>query len=805
MSSITELTAKHQYITLMLVTILSLVFIGLRIDKVFADSYLQLDPRTGVPDDPVDNVENTIGNRCAQPLSATNGPHTYHPIWAGPYYLTPSYAAYSSGAWQDISIYGSSYICPGVAYGGDYNIKFKNLHTDPTYGVGWADFTGTREIDFTNGAVKGVNYNWSDVESIGDYRIHFAGQNGCYNDQIDYTVDDTAGGPHNSGSYVVYICIIAPTPNLQCDNLENSVGTDLDGATINQGTTVTLDMPFTNFGNAPVTMWYANGWTYVIWLNVTYPNGGSGGANPIFPSPGPTSLSAYGGGSDSLNAYQSFTFSQAGTYTFNWFTTNKYNPAGGNGNCSTTITVVPPPPNFQCQGASNDGLISNPSVVVAGQSFYVTMPSNNTQPYSVATFSPLAGANSIEGYSIVNPNGVIVQGPTAGPISPNPEYGVGTVTINTSSTPIVNPMPGTWKINWLVSAAGGLASCSATVQVYTVSDPYTAAWGGDVIAGSEFNNGSGPGACPSSTNTPTDPAGYYPSQNAGIIGLGGTTNAAAEAYATISGFDSNYNSPGGSFTAMTFANISNAFGHIGDFGYAPCAPSYALPASAPALNPTITWPGPGSGTTVEYWTGGTLNTTPETIWPGEQLTIYVVSGASANIDANISYSNAAYTSASDVPSFTLVALGGNINVASSTTEVDGTYVAKPVVSGATANFGGNYVSGGTIYDCTQADGTAYPSPLPPPSTAYTNYDPACFSQLYIRGSFVARQIAFDRIYDPGTANGGLSASPSGTDTPTNTAAAEDFEYGPAQWIATPANSSINDNYYDSITSLPPIL
>jgi hypothetical protein len=776
----TNLLIKHKYITSILLAALVICCVGLAGGKVFADTYY---PPEWAGDPYF--VPTYLSNGAPGSLNNCPGvPHTWTGLWAAPYYLTPSYGQTE----DDILLEGATYVCPGVSYSVNDNVKIDSMATayDPYNAF---SFGAKRTMNFGNVA-RGT---FSGVDSL-TYKVDLTAlpASGCYYPVVDFNVSDNPGGGGKStgtGSGTLTICVDIPAPNLSCDLLENSVGSNLDGSTINQGTTVTLDYPFTNFGNAPATVWNAGlASNYVIWDQITYPGGGVGAPYPINATPN------YVPGGASLNAYQTFTFTQAGTYSFHWYTTNDWSPGtGGNGSCTTTINVVPPPPDFVCQGGTNDGLTSYPGIVVAGQSFYVTMPANNIQPYSVATFQ----SNAISAYSVKDPSGTQMAGGPGNP-SPNPEYGVGTVTL-TSST-ITNPVPGTWTVSWLVTAAGGTASCSATVNVFTVSDPYIAAWGGDVIAGSEFNNGTGPGACPSSTDNPPDPAGYYPSQNAGIIGLGGTTNAAAEAYAAIEGFDSNYNSPGGSFTAMTFANVTNIYGNIGDFGYAPCAPSYDLPSSAPALSPTVTWPGPGSGPTVEYWSGGgTLNTTPETIWPGEQLTIYVNSGTNVNIDANISYDNTAYTKASDIPSFTLVALGGNINVSSATTELDGTYVAKPIISLAN-----NYVNfGGTIRDCTQPDGTAYPSPLP--SGAYTNYDPACFSQLYVRGSFVARQIAFDRIYDPTTTNGGLPANYNGSDTPTATAAAEVFEYGPAQWISTPATSSINDNYYDSITSLPPIL
>ncbi|HXR49837.1 MAG TPA: hypothetical protein VN778_02320, partial [Verrucomicrobiae bacterium] len=173
-----------------------------------------------------------------------------------------------------------------------------------------------------------------------------------------------------------------------------------------------------------------------------------------------------------------------------------------------------------------------------------------------------------------------------------------------------------------------------------------------------------------------------------------------------------------------------------------------------------------------------------------------ISGA----NGGISYSNAGWnwsTTNDTVPSFAVVAVGGNIYIDRNVTNLDGLYVAQKA--------GGN---GGKIYDCTNGIGTANVVGV---GSMFSD----CNNQLVVHGNLVADQINLmrtlgslrDSLKNPGeTPRGpiGRTCSDGGV---YKVCAGEVFDFSPELYLGKLQLTQSNNGatVYQAYTSLPPIL
>ncbi|HEY9713272.1 MAG TPA: hypothetical protein V6C72_07370, partial [Chroococcales cyanobacterium] len=291
--------------------------------------------------------------------------------------------------------------------------------------------------------------------------------------------------------------------------------------------------------------------------------------------------------------------------------------------------------------------------------------------------------------------------------------------------------------------------------------PYLRVFGGDVDTG--VGVGTAPSACTINTNSSI----YAWNQGSAGGYAGSGTQFGAEAYAIITGtatsgtgFASALGNTRSSGSAsppagLTLANTTGTFG--GGFGSAPSCADYTQ-----GLTPTM----PG---------GGAVGST--TLSLGQHVIQYAT--GNVYIDGNIIYTSTGWTDASKIPTYKLVVLGGNIYIDKSVTELDGLYVAEPDSAG----------QGGEIFTCASGHASI------PAGQLFSS----CNQQLKIYGSFVAKQVHFQRTMG----NNGSDYQSTTTEVPSNSHAAEVFVYSPEMWMAQPP-SPLN-KHYDAITSLPPIL
>lgn len=170
--------------------------------------------------------------------------------------------------------------------------------------------------------------------------------------------------------------------------------------------------------------------------------------------------------------------------------------------------------------------------------------------------------------------------------------------------------------------------------------------------------------------------------------------------------------------------------------------------------------------------------------PKRTFVTYYVKGHDVFIDGDIKYNGGWVTNwqkATDVPSFKLVVVGGNIYVDNNVSELDGLYVAMPDSSG----------NGGQIVTCAYGSGGSFRA-FSQTSDMYDN----CSNKLTVWGTFAAKNVEFNRTY---STIGAAIANP----THDNNQASEVFIYAPEMWI--PNGSADKSFKYDSIVSLPPVL
>jgi hypothetical protein len=321
----------------------------------------------------------------------------------------------------------------------------------------------------------------------------------------------------------------------------------------------------------------------------------------------------------------------------------------------------------------------------------------------------------------------------------------------------------------IVVGDGGMVSgsnCSTPV----VNEPYLKVFGGDVAAGTGFLNGNNVSCTNSSTasiqtfNTGVNPYGGSGTALAALSVKPIATNITDEGFASAQGGGITGSTVAAPKT-LSFGNDDATSKYGGDYGTSSsgCSPDYY--SGAPVLTASNSLAGTVDLSSLNgtYVAADTLQLSG-TITQGQHVLIY--SAWPVTISGPIAFSNPGATIA-DMPSFSLVVKNNDINIASNVSNLAGNYIAQ----------------NGTINDCDTTD----------------NIYPACNTKLTVYGSFVANNIEFYRMGQNGSLR--YSTTDSG---PGSNNASEEFDYGPATWLAQPPASG-TPPAYDAVTSLPPVL
>ncbi len=358
-------------------------------------------------------------------------------------------------------------------------------------------------------------------------------------------------------------------------------------------------------------------------------------------------------------------------------------------------------------------------------------------------------------------------------------YETGTRTVSSGSTVNLS--------NWTNTAPGGADAMCVAMRISAVSGsgttiadtswdvactsvgrkPYFQVYGGDAMAG--VYQADSTASCQTSANagfSAWNLFGQPESTDYGVSfqNVGSGTEMATFALGKIYHFGSSlYSNSNPRF--RSFANddtsANTSFGlYGGTFG--------ALPVNCDFV-------GSNDGSTVTTITGNANSTTlPTSIANGTHQTI-VVTG-DVYLSQNITYASTSWSGQSDIPSFKLVVLGGNLYLSPAVHRLDGVYIVER-----------NSGAGGYIYTCGTSSHTR---------VGAANRFSSCNTPLTVYGAFAAKHIFLDRTR--GTLN---DASSSETYSSNN--AAETFVYSPEVWIANTFNTSNVD--YTSINGLPPRL
>jgi hypothetical protein len=412
----------------------------------------------------------------------------------------------------------------------------------------------------------------------------------------------------------------------------------------------------------------------------------------------------------------------------------------------------------------------------AGSTPPATIPPNSTGPAPTCSLTPSGSPQADQAYTIsykITNNAII--SPLEFNTSGDP-YGV-TFRITSGSglsqTPPPNGtivLPGSTSSAFTLSSSGApggqytvvmyitdsltgaIGDCSTTLTI--ANRPYLKVFGGNVEAGVSSTQ------IASCYNTSATILGQ--NEGTGLAGYGAGTSTASLATGSIDGFASGQNILNG-LDPLTFANNSGTYG--GAFG------TSGLDCSSPTDYASVAPELPG-------YVGNCPNPITITVIPsGGYVCTYNSASTPLVINQNISYN---VSGTFPYPNFEIVVTGGaDLNIASSVTQLAGTYIDE----------------GGTINDTSgSATGYSCPASAAPDDANNTK----CASHLTIEGSFVANKIDFYRSY------GTLEASTNCT-APSSTCDqydAEEFDYSPLNWLV-PGN--IHKLNVQAITSLPPVL
>lgn len=322
----------------------------------------------------------------------------------------------------------------------------------------------------------------------------------------------------------------------------------------------------------------------------------------------------------------------------------------------------------------------------------------------------------------------------------------------------------TWTLQW----ATGSKTCNGTFPVAYL--PYLSIYGGDVSVGAspDYNNG----ACSMDVD---QNGGIYSWNNHTTDFSGGGTQYAVLTLAQIEDFASAQNATSTPPSGLSIANYYNpanasrlnpAQGLFG--GYAGAATSDCNFTSDLTAPPTTT--------------NMTIGAT--TVAVGAQDIRYV-KGADVYITGNITYAGTGgWANAAQIPLFKLVVVGGNIYVGSNVTQLDGLFVAEPIVGA-----GGAVGTNGNIYTCATGLGAQADPTL-------SGYYSLCNKQLTVNGAFVADQVHFLRTF-------GSVGQAKLADTPASSHGGEVINYTPELWLPRGGAAAVGG--YNSISGLPPVL
>jgi hypothetical protein len=367
------------------------------------------------------------------------------------------------------------------------------------------------------------------------------------------------------------------------------------------------------------------------------------------------------------------------------------------------------------------------------------------------------------------------------------------------STGQMNPNPTPW---YPLYSSGSYTATPASCTSYAAAHPYFKIFGGDAMAGIGMQQLLGVNEVCSHNNAAnlegwnqlnsgSPPGGY----------AGAGTSLAAFAGSTINGFASAQNDPGGASppNGLSFANTtppaSSIFGgFFGPLNSNECAPNYYYQGvngdggknkvsikNRKSLNAAIA---SGSGS---YFAsgGGTISSSLLNKELSKEQNITIYTNGNVTIDNNINYPILTSTTPTQLPGFTLVDNGGNINIDSNVNNLIGDYITNQNIN-TCYNIYSTRVN--DLYTTTPADIS---------DTAINHNDTTnCRTQLAVSGAFIAKNIDLLRTY-----KSLRFATPNGTNITSN--AAEVFNYNPMVWLTTP--TKILPPKVESITGLPPVL
>lgn len=358
-------------------------------------------------------------------------------------------------------------------------------------------------------------------------------------------------------------------------------------------------------------------------------------------------------------------------------------------------------------------------------------------------------------------------------------------------TPTANDVGKKFCLNASISATNGnlLApghALSGSSCFEVVAKPYMKVVGGDIAAASCTGNSS----IIAGWNKLSDDG------NTGSLGnQGAGAQYAAYAQGVIKSFASGQHiaredSYGYAPANLSFANTSTNYsaGNFGgNFGGTPC-PSNYYDSSVVNSSDTKQWPGIGAavgepgvkvfksqGTT--YLTGST----DTTIDPARNIRLYV--DGDVIVTRNIFANYAGIMDVAQMPNLTLVAKG-NIHISPNVSELNGIFISEK-----------------SIYTCSNGTNPIRTDDFIAPRSPAANGSQysQCANRLTVNGAVVAKKVhllrtAGSMYMDNGNPATGING------------AAEVFKYNPLTWIlgSTGITSAQNDQY-DSITTLPPVL
>lgn len=394
----------------------------------------------------------------------------------------------------------------------------------------------------------------------------------------------------------------------------------------------------------------------------------------------------------------------------------------------------------------------------------------------------------------------------------------------------------------MISAAVLMVSTGAALAD-TVTQPYLKSYGGDVMTGAWFSNG---------TNCSTDSTSNYQDPNFANGGFAADARAGgiltySKTAGTSSGGDSSqyaafsigevdgrragdgFYSAGAqaaaggagstSVKALTIANTNGLlpFGGEaeGSIRQSNCIADYysKKPAGTAAAGDLTSVIARGSGDYAAAGGGSSFTLTSGavgqtyTIPAGKRITIYV--NGNAYISGNIVYDPAA--TVDNIPKFALI-VKGSIYIDPGVTRLDGMYVAQPAGTTAAAVAADD----GIIWTCHPTSPASAPGTVDPTSLA------GCTLPLAVNGALIAKQVNLVRVGGGGgsgtsdistTANtaednlgtvGTCNASPY-----TNCHLSEVVNYSPAMimggsFFGSSTTSTTGGLPIDSIISLPPV-